>query len=147
MLDYQDYRYILQDTGTLFVGAKFSFGDIAKEEEVPFKFRSIVMRHLLNEVDTEDTFESVFYYMKPEGYLYEVFLQLRAKVKVSELTPVKGFFGQTKWVYKERICFLGMEYEKRWKRRPVSSRTGSFESYVGTRGDGLPVCMLETTNL
>ena len=81
MLDYQDYRYILQDTGTLFVGAKFTFGDIAKEEEIPFKFRSIVMRHLMTEVDNEDTFESVFYYMKPEGYLYEVFLQLRAKVK------------------------------------------------------------------
>lgn len=106
MLDYQDYRYILQDTGTLFVGAKFTFGDIAKEEEIPFKFRSIVMRHLMTEVDKEDTFESVFYYMKPEGYLYEVFLQLRAKVKVSQLTPVKGLFGKTKWVYKEHIYKL-----------------------------------------
>ncbi len=106
MLDYQDYRYILQDTGTLFVGAKFSFGDIAKEEEIPFKFRSIVMRHLLNEVDNDDTFESVFYYMKPDGYLYEVFLQLRTKIKVSQLTAVKGMFGKTKWVYKEHIYKL-----------------------------------------
>lgn len=106
MLDYQDYRYILQDTGTLFVGAKFTFGDIAKEEEIPFKFRSIVMRHLMTEVDKEDTFESVFYYMKPEGYLYEVFLQLRAKVKVSQLTPIKGMFSKNKWVYKEHIYKL-----------------------------------------
>ena len=106
MLDYQDYRYILQDTGTLFVGAKFSFGDIAKEEEIPFKFGSIVMRHLLTEVDKEDTFESIFYYMKPEGYLYEVFLQLRTKVKVSQLTPTKALFGKTKWVYKEHIYKL-----------------------------------------
>ena len=59
MLDYQDYRYILQDAGTLYVGAKFTFGDIAKEEEIPFKFRSIVMRHLMTEVDKGDTFESV----------------------------------------------------------------------------------------
>ena len=106
MLDYQDYRYILQDTGTLFVGAKFTFGDISKEEEIPFKFRSIVMRHLLTEVDKEDTFESIFYYMKPEGYLYEVFLQLRTKVKVSQLTPTKALFGKTKWVYKEHIYKL-----------------------------------------
>lgn len=106
MLDYQDYRYILQDTGTLYVGAKFSFGDIAKEEEIPFKFRSIVMRHLVAEVDKEDTFESVFYYMKPEGYLYEVFLQLRTKVKVAQLTAVKGLLGKTKWVYKEHVYKL-----------------------------------------
>lgn len=106
MLDYQDYRYILQDAGTLYVGAKFTFGDIAKEEEIPFKFRSIVMRHLMTEVDKEDTFESVFYYMKEEGYLYEVFLQLRAKIKVSQLTPVKGFFRKTKWIYKEHVYKL-----------------------------------------
>ena len=106
MLDYQDYRYILQDAGTLYVGAKFSFGDLAKEEEIPFKFRSIVMRHLMTEVDQEDTFESVFYYMQPEGYLYEVFLQLRAKIKVSQLTPTKGLLGKKKWVYKEHIYKL-----------------------------------------
>ena len=106
MLDYQDYRYILQDAGTLFVGAKFTFDDIAKEEEIPFKFRSIVMRHLMTEVDKDDTFESTFYYMEPKGYLYEVFLQLRTKVKVSQLTPTKALFGKTKWVYKEHIYKL-----------------------------------------
>lgn len=117
MLDYQDYRYILQDTGTLYVGAKFSFGDIAKEEEIPFKFRSIMMKCVLNEVDKEDTFESVFYYMKPEGYLYEMFLQLRTRVKVSELTEVKRMFGRTEWIYKERVYklaeFVAMSKEEK----------------------------------
>ncbi len=106
MLDYQDYRYILQDTGTLYVGSKFTFGDLAKEEEIPFKFRHIIMKCALQEVDKEDTFESVFYYIKPEGYLYEVFQQLRTKVKVSELTEVKRLFGRKEWVYKERIYKL-----------------------------------------
>lgn len=106
MLDYQDYRYILQDAGTLFVGAKFNFGDITKEEEIPFKFRSIMMRHVLSEVDKEDTIESIFYYMKPEGYLYEIFLQLRTKVKVSQLTEVKRMFGRSESVYKEHVYKL-----------------------------------------
>ena len=106
MLDYQDYRYILQDAGTLYVGAKFNFGDIAGEAEIPFKFRSIIMRHAMTEVDKEDTFESIFYYMKPEGYLYEIFLQLRTKVKVSQITEVKGLFGRSKKVYKEHIYKL-----------------------------------------
>ena len=106
MLDYQDYRYILQDTGTLFVGAKFNFGDIAGEVEIPFKFRSIMMRHILQEVDKEDTFESTFYYMKPEGYVYEVFAQLRTKVKVSQLTEIKHMFGRTEWIYKEHVYKL-----------------------------------------
>ena len=106
MLDYQDYRYILQDTRLLFVGSKFQFGDIAKEEEIPFKFRSIIMRCVLGEVDKEDTIESVFYYMQPEGYLYEVFLQLHTKVKVSQITTVKKLFGRTEQVYKEHLYKL-----------------------------------------
>lgn len=106
MMEYRDYRYIIQDTGTLFVGAKFTFGDIAGEEEIPFKFRSIIMKHVLPEVDQDDTFESVFYYMKQEGYLYEMFLQLRTKVKVLQITKVKRMFGGTQEVYKEHVYKL-----------------------------------------
>lgn len=106
MIDYQDYRYILQDTRLLYVGAKFSFGDLAAEEDVPFKFRAIVMKCAMHEVDKADTFESVFYHMKPEGYLYEAFKQLRTKVKVSELTKVKHLFGREEIVYKEHLYKL-----------------------------------------
>lgn len=120
MIDYQDYRYILQDTRMLYVGAKFSFGDLASEEDVPFKFRSIVMKCALHEVDKEDTFESVFYYMKPEGYLYEAFRQLRTKVKVSELTQVKHLFGKTEWIYKEHLYkieeFAALSKEEKEKK-------------------------------
>lgn len=119
MIDYQDYRYILQDTGTLFLGARFSFGDIASEEEIPFKFRSIIMRYALSHVSKEDTFESIFYYMKPEGYLFEMFLQLRTRVKVSRLTEVKSLFGAGSVAYKEHIYklkdFAAMSVEEKEK--------------------------------
>lgn len=106
MTEYQDYRYVLQNTGALYIGAKFNFGDIVKEEEVPFKFRSIMSRYALGEVNGEDTLESVFYYMQPEGFLYEVFLQLRTKVKVAQLTDVKDMFGRTRRVYREHVYSL-----------------------------------------
>ncbi len=106
MTEYQDYRYVLQNTGALYIGAKFNFGDIITEEEVPFKFRTIMSKYILGEVDREDTFESVFYYMQPEGFVYEVFLQLRTKIKVSELTEVKGMFGRTRRIYKEHVYSL-----------------------------------------
>ncbi|MBQ8816456.1 MAG: hypothetical protein IJZ84_04145 [Lachnospiraceae bacterium] len=106
MTEYQDYRYVLQNTSALSIGARFNFGDIVIEEEVPFKFRTIMSKYALSEVDREDTFESVFYYMQPEGFLYEVFLQLRTKVRVSQLTEVKSMFGRTKRSYKEHIYSL-----------------------------------------
>lgn len=116
-MEYRDFRYILQDTGTLYVGAKFNLKDLASEEEVPFKFRSIVMRYVFGEMAQEDTLESIFYYMAPEGLMYEVFLQLRTKVKVAQLKEVKRPFGKRERVYREQVYtlkdFAGMDVEKK----------------------------------
>lgn len=106
MVDYQDYKYVIQDTGKIYVGAKYSLDEIAKEQEIPFKFRSIIMRHVIPEMDKNSTFESIFYYMRPEGYLYEMFLQLKTKVKVTRLTKVKGLMGRVSYVYKEVVYKL-----------------------------------------
>ena len=105
-MDYQDYKYVIQDTGKLYIGAKYSLDEIAKEQEIPFKFRSIVMRHIMPEINKESTFESIFYYMQPEGYLYEMFLQLKTRVKVTRLTKVKGLFGKVSYEHKEALYKL-----------------------------------------
>ena len=105
-MNYQDYKYVIQDTGKLYVGAKYSLDEIAKEQEIPFKFRSIIMRCVMKEIDKQTTFESLFYYIQPDGYLYEMFLQLRTKVKVTKLTKVKGLFGKESYVHKEAIYKL-----------------------------------------
>ena len=106
MVDSQDYKYVIQDTGKLYVGAKYSLDEIAKEQEIPFKFRSIVMRHMMPEMDKSNTFESIFYYMQPDGYLYEMFLQLKTRIKVTRLTKVKGLFGKVSYEHKEAIYKL-----------------------------------------
>ncbi len=106
MIDYQDYKYVVQDTAKLYVGAKFTFGEVAREVEIPFKFRSIVMKCVLPEIGEDSTFESIFYYMQPHGYLYEMFLQLRTKIKITKLTKVKNLFGKVSYVYKEQIYKL-----------------------------------------
>lgn len=105
-MDYQDYKYVIQDTGKLYIGAKYTLDEIAKEQEIPFKFRSVVMRHIMPEINKESTFESIFYYMQPEGYLYEMFLQLKTRVKVTRLTKVKGLFGKLSYEHKEALYKL-----------------------------------------
>lgn len=106
MTNYQDYKYVIQDTGKLYIGSKYSLEEVAKDQEIPFKFRSIVMRHIMPEMDKTTTFESLLYYMKDEGYLYEMFLQLKVKVKVTRLTKEKSLFGKVSYVHKEAIYKL-----------------------------------------
>ena len=52
---YEDYKYSMQDTARLYVGAKYTFRELLDEDEISFKFRLIMERYILPEADREDT--------------------------------------------------------------------------------------------
>ena len=50
---YEDYKYSMQDVGRVYVGCKYTLGELLEAEEVSFKFRLVVQRHILPEGDRE----------------------------------------------------------------------------------------------
>jgi hypothetical protein len=98
---YEDYKYIMMDTSFLYLGSKYSYQEVLENEEVPFKFRTIVERYLIPEIGGETTLESDLYYMTEKDFTYRTYMQLKAKVKVSRLVEKKGFLGlgKSKRVY------------------------------------------------
>lgn len=115
---YEDYKYVLQDTGTVSFGAKYSYKELIHEEDVPFKFKTIIERYLCKDLDMDTTLESHLYYMTKEGFTYECFQQLKAKVKINVLTEKKSLFGKKKKVYTTQIMSLKEFTEKdiEWKK-------------------------------
>ncbi|MCD8325557.1 MAG: hypothetical protein LUC90_02400 [Lachnospiraceae bacterium] len=105
-MEYRDYRYVMQDAGKLYVGGKFSLGDLATEKDVPFKFQAILNVYVMKEVDPETTIESLFYYMEGTGMVYQTFQVLHTKIKVSEKREIRKFRGGTKTEYREQIYSL-----------------------------------------
>lgn len=93
---YEDYKYIMMDTGFLYLGAKYSYQEIMENEEIPFKFRTIVERYMIPEIGGETTLESDLYYMQEKDFTYRTYMQLKAKVKVSRLVMKKPFLGMGK---------------------------------------------------
>ena len=63
---YENYKYSLQDTAKVYIGAKYTFAELLDQDEVAFKFRLIVERYILaeKEVDPQDTLETHLYYLK-----------------------------------------------------------------------------------
>lgn len=100
---YEDYKYVMQDTGNLYLGAKYSYEELLEAEAAPFKLKAIINHYVLKEASPETTLESQFYYLDRESFLYEVFCQLKVKVKVQIQTEQKGFWGKGKIRYQERI--------------------------------------------
>ena len=102
----KDFKYFMQDTGSIYLGAKFSYAEILEQEMVSFKYKSIIEHYIMKDTDPETTLESQLYYMTPDQFSYKTYMQLKAKVKVSMLMPKKRFFFEAKAVYQSRMVKL-----------------------------------------
>ncbi len=116
---YEDFKYVMLDTAFMYLGAKYSYGEIVTNEDVPFKFRAMVERYILPETDAETTLESHFYYMDSKDFACRTYRQMKIKVKVSRMVEKKGFLGlgKVQKVYKTEIIpldkFVAMSKEEK----------------------------------
>ena len=98
---YENYKYSLQDTSKVYIGAKYTFAELLDQDEVAFKFRLIVERYILaeKEVDPQDTLETHLYYLKPDSFLVKISDRIKARVKINIIEEKKRIFGRGKKRY------------------------------------------------
>lgn len=96
---YEDYKYIMQDTANLYVGAKYTFGEILENEEIVFKFRLIVEKYILPEANVQDSLETHLYYMDKDSFLVKIYDHLKARIKVNVIEEKRNLFGRVKKEY------------------------------------------------
>ena len=101
-----DYKYFMQDTSSVYLGAKFSYAEILEQEMVNFKYKSIVEHYILKDTDPETTLESQLYYMTPDQFSYKTYMQLKARVKVCMLVQKKRLLSGEKTVYENKAMKL-----------------------------------------
>lgn len=99
---YEDYKYVMMDAGTLYLGAKFSYAEIIAHENVPFKFKTIVERYLLTDMEADTTLESHLYFMTRDSFACRTLQQLKAKIKCNVLVGKKKN-GRIQSVYTTKV--------------------------------------------
>lgn len=110
--DNRDYKYVMQDISTMYLGAKYTYDELIEEKDIPFKVKTLVNRFIGPELEKENlalknvTLESHFYYMEGSGFAYQTYLQLKTKVKFSILQEKKGFGGKVKKQYTTKVMKL-----------------------------------------
>ncbi len=102
----RDFKYILQDTGYIYLGAKFSYNELLEEEMMAFKLKTILSQYILKDVDADTTLESHFYYMLPETFAYKTYRELKIKIKVSVPEQKKTLTGKVRTIYKDKVYTL-----------------------------------------
>lgn len=98
-----DFKYILQDAGQIYLGARFSYEELLAEEMAPFKLKTVVSQYILKEVDASTTLESHFYHMAGDSFAFQTYRELKVKVKVSVPERKKSLTGKERFVYKDRV--------------------------------------------
>lgn len=102
----RDFKYVLQDTGAIYLGARYSYAELLEEEMIAFKLKTIISHYILKDVDASSTLESHFYYMTADSFSYQTFRELKVKVKVSIPEEKRSLTGKVRHRYKDRVYTL-----------------------------------------
>lgn len=107
-MEYQDndFKYFMQDIGSLYFGARYNYEEMMAHEMIPFKFKSVIEHYIRKDTQADTTLESHFYYMTDDMFSYRTYMQLKAKVKICLLVEKKPLFGDKKAVYRNRMLSL-----------------------------------------
>ena len=103
---YDDFKYFMQDVGTLYLGAYYNYEELLRNEMVPFKLKSIIEHYIMKDTQADTTLESQFYYMSEDDFSYKTYMQLKTKVKVCMYVEKRSLFGKEKMVYQNTVVPL-----------------------------------------
>jgi len=103
---FEDYKYVMQDTYQLYIGAKYTMDEMIENEELPVKFRLIVERYLYEELNKDTSLESILYYLEKKTVPYKILKQLKVKIRASVLVDKKSLTGKVKTQYETQTIML-----------------------------------------
>ena len=84
-----DFKYYMQDIERYYFGARYNYNELLNNEMVPFKFKTIISKYLLEDLDPSTTLESHLYFISKDSFDYKVLKQLKARVRACQY-KVKG---------------------------------------------------------
>lgn len=102
----KDYKYVIQDTGRVYLGARMTFREMMEWEDVPFKLKAIVNRYFLEEMKAEEGFAQALQKQNKDAFAYQVCKQLKVKIKGGFWVEKTGRKGEVSKRYQSKVYSL-----------------------------------------
>lgn len=85
-----DFKYILQDISNIYVGARSTYGELAENEDLPYKLREVIVRIILSEVAGDTTPENHLFYLAKDSASYRVMKKMKTRFRMSVWEEADG---------------------------------------------------------
>ncbi len=101
----RDFKYTIQDTSRIYLGARMTFEDMMTWEDVPFKWKTILNHYFTNK--GQDSLTETLKSLTKEDFRYQVLEQLKFKIKAGTYEEKKNLFGKVSTQYTSKMYSLG----------------------------------------
>lgn len=101
-----DFKYILQDTGHVYIGKELTYEELAEKEDVPFKLKAIIKAHIVKDTSLDRKLSEHILYIDKEQFSYQIFEQLKMQIRLFYKEEKKGFGGKMKEKWIHKTCTL-----------------------------------------
>lgn len=97
-----DFKYVLQDTNTIYFGRELTYAEMMELDDIPFKFKAVISAHIARDIDLNMKMTDHILQISEKEFSYRIFEQLRFTVRVCYMIQKKGFGGKMKekWIHK-----------------------------------------------
>ncbi len=113
-----DYKYAMQDSITVFIGAKYQFDELEEDLRVPVKLIAAIRSYLTISEQKGISIESYFYALDQGDQAYYLWKHLHIKMKFQSLFTTQRFHRD---IYQSE-CLSFEEGMKRIKEDPNKER-------------------------
>jgi len=98
--NYDDFKYVLQDTNTIYFGRELTYAEMMDREDVPFKFKAVLSAHIARDTDLDKKMAEHLMTISDSMFSYRIYEQLKLTVRICYKVQKKGFGGKIKekWI-------------------------------------------------
>ncbi|MGN1314134.1 MAG: hypothetical protein ACI4VG_03865 [Lachnospiraceae bacterium] len=100
-MENQDFKYVCQDMTNLYIGARYTYGELMALDEIPFKLKTILSHYMLKEVAEDTKIEDHIFYLDKNSLSFLVYSQMKAKFLLSVWQEKEG---KRPAGYRRRTC-------------------------------------------
>ena len=90
-LNENDYKFVLKETASTQIGGRYTYEEALINDDIPFKFRSIIQLYILKEADVNTCIGMHLLTVKESDFVYQVFKQLKLKIQFYEPKEKGGY--------------------------------------------------------